>query len=96
MQCDRLIVITGGPGSGKTTLIEALEAAGYARTHEAGRGIIRDQAAIGGEALPWRDPPAFAEQMLAWDMRARIAWRRLGPGRCSATAAFPTRSGICG
>ena len=70
MQSDHLIVITGGPGSGKTTLIDALEAAGFARTHEAGRGIIQDQAAIGGEALPWRDPPAFAEQMLAWDMRS--------------------------
>lgn len=70
MQSDRLVVITGGPGSGKTTLIDALEAAGFARTHEAGRGIIQDQAAIGGVALPWRDPLAFAEQMLAWDMRS--------------------------
>jgi predicted ATPase len=70
MHSDRLIVITGGPGSGKTTLIEALEAAGFARTHEAGRGIIQDQVAIGGPTLPWRDQLAFAEQMLAWDMRS--------------------------
>ena len=83
MHDDRLIVITGGPGSGKTTLIDALEAAGFARTHEAGRGIIRDQLAIGGAALPWRDPPAFAEQMLAWDMRSyRMAQARGGTVFC--------------
>jgi predicted ATPase len=83
MHSDRLIVMTGGPGSGKTTLIDALEAAGFARTQEAGRGIIRDQAAIGGSALPWRDPAAFAEQMLAWDIRSyRMAQARGGTVFC--------------
>lgn len=73
-------VITGGPGSGKTTLIDALERAGYARTVEAGRGIIQDQAAIDGPALPWRDPAAFAELMLGWEMRSyRMAARQPGP-----------------
>lgn len=67
---DSLFVVTGGPGSGKTTLIEALAAEGFARTHEAGRGIIRDQVAIGGNALPWSDRQAFAEMMLSWDMRS--------------------------
>jgi predicted ATPase len=73
-------VITGGPGSGKTTLIDALERAGFARTVEAGRGIIQDQVAIDGHALPWRDPRAFAELMLAWEMRSyRMAERQTGP-----------------
>ena len=77
---DRLFVVTGGPGSGKTTLIEALERAGYARSVEAGRGIIQDQAAIGGRALPWRDPEAFAEMMLCWEMRSHhIARLEAGP-----------------
>lgn len=77
---DRLFVITGGPGSGKTTLIKALERAGYARSVEAGRGIIQDQAAIGGRALPWCDPQAFAEMMLCWEMRSHhIAQRQTGP-----------------
>lgn len=67
---NRLFVLTGGPGSGKSTLIRALAQAGHACAEEAGRGIIRDQTAIGGSALPWIDPAAFAEQMLGWDLRS--------------------------
>lgn len=66
---DRLIVITGGPGSGKTSLIEALAAAGHAVRPEAGRAIIRDQQAVDGRGLPWVDPGLFAELMLAADLR---------------------------
>lgn len=77
---ERLFVLTGGPGSGKSALIEALERAGYARSVEAGRGIIQDQVAIGGPALPWRDPPAFAELMLCWEMRSHhMAHDEAGP-----------------
>lgn len=68
--CERFHVITGGPGSGKTSLIDALARAGYARTVEAGRAIIQDQLAIDGPALPWRDPQAFAELMLSWELRS--------------------------
>lgn len=61
---DRFFVLTGGPGSGKTTLIEALRTAGFATLPEAGRGIIRDQMAIGGPALPWPLPLAPVETRL--------------------------------
>ena len=47
----RFFVITGGPGSGKSALIEAIQRSGYVTSVEAGRGIIRDQVAIGGNAL---------------------------------------------
>ncbi|WFP60168.1 MULTISPECIES: AAA family ATPase [unclassified Mesorhizobium] len=67
---DRFFVLTGGPGSGKTTLIEALKTAGFATAPEAGRGIIRDQVAIGGPALPWQDRALFAELMLSWELRS--------------------------
>lgn len=66
---DRFFVITGGPGSGKSTLIEALHQLGYARSVEAGRAIIRDQVAIDGPALPGKNPALFAEFMLCWEMR---------------------------
>jgi predicted ATPase len=71
----RFFVITGGPGSGKTTLIEALASAGYAASHEAGRRIILEQQAANGRALPWVDPLRFAEAMLAHDIAAYEALR---------------------
>lgn len=67
---DQLFIITGGPGSGKTTLIETLASRGFTTTVEAGREIIQEQVAIGGNALPWSDPLVFAERMLEWDMRS--------------------------
>ena len=77
---NRFFVLTGGPGSGKTTLLDALERAGYARSLEAGRGVIQDQATIGGHALPWNDQILFAELMLCWEMRSHwIAQNLLGP-----------------
>ncbi|MFC3230658.1 AAA family ATPase [Marinibaculum pumilum] len=77
---DRFFVITGGPGAGKTSLLQALAASGHACMPEAGRAVIRDQQAIGGPALPWADPPAFAAQMLGWELRShRLAADLPGP-----------------
>ena len=75
---DRFFVITGGPGSGKTSLIAALD--GIHRMPEAGRAIIQEERAAGGSALPWKDPLAFAEKMLARDIATWEAAERLeGP-----------------
>jgi predicted ATPase len=70
METDRLFVITGGPGSGKSTLIEALAAAGIATSAEVGRAIIREEMATGGTALPWADELAFAERMVVREIAA--------------------------
>ncbi|WP_293807928.1 AAA family ATPase [uncultured Bosea sp.] len=67
---DRPIVVTGGPGAGKTSLIEALAAAGHKVRPEAGRAVIREQQALGGKGLPWVDPGRFAALMLAEDLRS--------------------------
>ena len=76
-----LFVITGGPGSGKTTLIDALEQTGFARTVEAGRAIIQDQQALDGPAV--HDPALFAELMLSWELRSyRMAQELPGPVFC--------------
>jgi predicted ATPase len=70
---DRLHVVTGGPGSGKSTLIEALAAAGMATSAEVGRAIIKDELAAGGSALPWVDHQAFADRMIEREIAAHRA-----------------------
>lgn len=75
---DIFLVVTGGPGAGKTTLIERLAAQGFATVEEAGRRIIREQKASGGNAthdgdrlayraLMFRDAIATYERMEAAD-----------------------------
>lgn len=73
MDTDRLFVITGGPGSGKTTLIDALATAGIATSPEVGRAVIREQLANGGDALPWADQRAFADLMVVREVGAHQA-----------------------
>ncbi|HEY0698855.1 MAG TPA: AAA family ATPase [Micromonospora sp.] len=70
IMCDRFVVVTGGPGAGKTTLIEALGRAGVACVPEAGRAITQDQTTIGGQGLHRGDQVLFAELMLAWELRS--------------------------
>jgi predicted ATPase len=66
----RRVVVTGGPGGGKSTLIAALAEAGFETREEAGRKVIREELARGGGALPWGDRIAFAERMIAVDLEA--------------------------
>ena len=49
------VVLTGGPGAGKTTLIHGLRQQGFTCIDEAGRQIIRDQSTIGESALHTAD-----------------------------------------
>jgi predicted ATPase len=65
----RCFVITGGPGMGKTTLINALQEAGYPAIPESGRSIIKQQVATGGTALPWLNAIAFANAMWKADFQ---------------------------
>jgi predicted ATPase len=63
-----LFVITGGPGSGKTTLCAALASHGITIIPESGRAVIREQLAVGGSALPWVDPAQYADAMMQRDL----------------------------
>ncbi len=58
-------MITGGPGMGKTSLIDALTALDYTCVEESGRQLIKEQLAAAGAALPWKDQALFAEAMFA-------------------------------
>ncbi len=54
------IIITGGPGAGKTTLIRALADRGYATFHESSRELIEQQRQLKDGILPWENMLGFA------------------------------------
>jgi Predicted ATPase len=56
--------ITGGPGVGKTAIIEELSRLGFSVADEDARRIIKEQMEINGEGLPWRNKARYAELML--------------------------------
>ena len=56
-------VITGGPGVGKTTLLNELGRNGYKIVSEEARRIIKEQVKIQGTALPWKDKDLYARLM---------------------------------
>ena len=56
------IIITGGPGTGKSSLLAALERKGYRCFPEVSRIIIAEQQAAGGDLFPWGNMAAFAEE----------------------------------
>ena len=58
-------VITGGPGVGKTTLLEVLAKQGFPYVPEVARKIIREQVSQNGDALPWANIPAYTHLMLS-------------------------------
>lgn len=57
-------MITGGPGSGKTTLINSLEQNGQTVLHEISREIIREAQKEGIEQLFLENPILFSEKLL--------------------------------
>jgi predicted ATPase len=66
-------VVTGGPGAGKTTLIEALCARGYEHAPDSARAIIQRRKAAGLSARP--APEEFGREMLRLDIDAYRAVR---------------------
>ena len=62
---DNRIVITGGGGSGKSSLIEYFINNGYCAIREAAREQIRVGLELGNGALPWEDILAFSKNVQA-------------------------------
>ncbi|PSV95106.1 ATP-binding protein [Photobacterium angustum] len=58
------VIFTGGPGSGKTSVIDLLCQMGYQSAPEVGRKVIQAQVKSQGSALPWLDKVAFRDEMV--------------------------------
>jgi predicted ATPase len=61
---NNFFILTGGPGSGKTTLIEELNRRGFVSVEEVARKIIQDEMALGEEALPGSNIGSRIEKMI--------------------------------
>lgn len=57
-------IITGAPGTGKTSLINSLKSKGFEVLPEVSREILMHEKQTGGEALPWVNHEAFHEAVL--------------------------------
>ena len=58
------IVISGGPGTGKTSIIKKLESTGYSVFHESSREIIKKYKKLGHDQLFLSDPIKFSKILL--------------------------------
>lgn len=63
MNQEKLYVITGGPGTGKTTLIKKLNSYGFQTVEEDARKIIKKQVETNDEGLPWKNKALYAKLM---------------------------------
>ncbi len=62
---NNFFILTGAPGSGKSTLIKQLIQKGYVCVDEPAREIISEQKSINGEGLYNKDKRVFLELMLS-------------------------------
>ncbi len=58
------IIITGGPGFGKTTILNHLQNAGFNTFEEVARIVIKEELEIGSDVLPWKNLDAFSRKVL--------------------------------
>jgi len=65
MSVGKAYIITGAPGTGKSTVINALKKSGHACYDEVARGVIAQELWNGKNRLPWVDIHGFSELVLA-------------------------------
>ncbi|MGV8095187.1 MAG: AAA family ATPase [Mangrovibacterium sp.] len=59
-----IVVVTGGPGFGKTSIIKELATLGYPTGEEYARVLIEQQVAVNGDILPWKNAKRFQIEVM--------------------------------
>lgn len=59
------VVITGGPCTGKTSLINTLPLCSFTIYNEVAREVIKQQLALGSNKVPWDNVTEFSKLVLA-------------------------------
>mgnify|MGYP001996746728 CR=1 FL=1 len=77
-------VVTGGPGGGKTTLLDALAARGHRVAPEAARRIIKKRLAAGLSPRPSPAPPVSGQSRAS--MSSYLTCAQLGTSSPAADA----------
>lgn len=89
-QISEYYILTGGPGVGKTTLLGALEKESFPVVNETARTVIREQIAMNGDALPWKNKTKYTDLLLNRSLQEYYTARKQYPeNKC-----FFDRSGI--
>ena len=81
-------ILTGAPGAGKTSILRALAAGGYAVVPEAATDVVTARLAL-EEAEHWADP-LFIDRIAVLQRQ-----RRQAPVRPGVTAQVHDRSAVC-
>ncbi len=63
MEKNTRIVIAGGPGFGKTSVVSGLENLGYVVFHEVSRHLLDEEKEKDSDILPWKNHKAFNEAL---------------------------------
>lgn len=58
----RQVVLSGCSSGGKSSLLMELARRGFPTVPEPGRRIVEEEMRVGGSALPWVNPAAFAKR----------------------------------
>jgi predicted ATPase len=66
-------ILTGGPGVGKSTVIEILKKMNLYTIPEAARIIIDEQLANSGSILPWKDKNQFEQKVLDLKIESELS-----------------------
>ena len=74
------IVITGGPGTGKTSIINKLESLGHHVFHESSREIIRKYKKLGHDQLFLSNPIKFFDRGIH-DIIAYLNYKKISFGK---------------